>query len=114
VDSFINKSIEEKVLKDPEILKLIEKGKVTIIDFYATWCPPCKLLAEVLDKISSSEIVIKKIDVDKHQELAERIGINAVPFVLIFNKEGKIFTSFTGYKELEELKALLARARKAL
>lgn len=103
----------ERVAKEPKIQKLLEVGKITMIDFYATWCPPCKMLSEVLDKIRDNDIAIKRVDVDEESELAARIGIDAVPFVAIFDKECKPFIAFTGYRSEKELKALIEKARQS-
>jgi thioredoxin 1 len=75
----------ERVAKEPKIQKLLDKDKITIIDFYASWCPPCKMLSEALDRIKESDIAVKRINVDEDNELAGRIGIDSVPFVAIFD-----------------------------
>lgn len=98
--------------KNDMVLKLVEKGKITIIDFYAEWCPPCKMLSKVLERMKASDIVIKKIDIDKEAELAAELGIDAVPFVAIFDRSGKPAVAFTGYREEEEVRELIRRVRK--
>ena len=98
--------------KNAVVLKLVEKGKTTIIDFYAEWCPPCKMLSKVLERMKAPDIVIKKIDIDKEAGLAAELGIDAVPFVAIFDRHGKPAVAFTGYREEEEVRELVGRARK--
>lgn len=100
------------VAENDMILKLVEKGKTTIIDFYAEWCPPCKMLSKVLERMKAPDIVIKKIDIDKEAGLAAELGIDAVPFVAIFDRYGKPAVAFTGYREEEEVREIIRRARK--
>lgn len=107
-----DREILAKASKDKEVLGIVEKGKITIIDFYATWCPPCKRLGEDLHKVEGPEIMIKKVDVDNDNGLSERLGISAVPFVAVFNKNGKPVTAFTGYPGEEYLKSITEEARK--
>lgn len=101
----------ERAVKEPKIQQLVEKGKITIIDFYTEWCPPCKLLSEALDRVKDKDVSVRRIDVDKEVELAAKIGIDAVPFVAVFDRAQKPFIAFTGYRDEEELRALIERAR---
>ncbi|MEW6069204.1 MAG: thioredoxin family protein [Candidatus Thermoplasmatota archaeon] len=103
----------ERAAKEPKIQKLLEKGKITIIDFYAAWCPPCQMLMKVLDGIKEVDVAVKRINVDEENELASRIGIDAVPFVGVFDKEREPFVAFTGYRDEKELRSLIDRARKS-
>ena len=63
-----------------------------IIDFYADWCGPCKMVAPVLESLSkeyAGKINIYKVDTDKEQELASVFGIRSIPSILFIPKEGK-------------------------
>jgi thioredoxin len=65
--------------------------KPAIIDFYATWCGPCKATAPILDSIAGAykeQIDVYKVDVDKEQELAALFGIRSIPSLLFIPKEG--------------------------
>ncbi|MCB9499039.1 MAG: thioredoxin [Erysipelotrichaceae bacterium] len=66
--------------------ELIKEGD-TIVDFFATWCGPCKMLAPELEELASEhpEIKVIKVDVDEFNELAGRFGIRAVPTLIVFN-----------------------------
>lgn len=72
---------------------LIKSEIPVLIDFYADWCGPCKMLAPVLDEIKSelgNDVKIIKIDVDKNQSLAQKFQIKGVPTLMIFkNSEQK-------------------------
>ena len=60
----------------------IIKNKV-LVDFYATWCGPCRMLAPLLEKVSS-DIKVVKVDVDKYPELARQCGVMSMPTLIIF------------------------------
>lgn len=82
---------------------LIASGKV-LVDFYATWCGPCKMLGPVLEEISTdrAEVKIVKIDVDENPDLARKFGIMSVPTMYLFN-EGKEVSHKNGYMPKEEI-----------
>ncbi len=77
----------------------------TIVDFFATWCGPCKMLGPVLEEIANerSEVKVVKIDVDENNNLARTYGIMSVPTMILF-KNGKPVATKNGYmpKELIE------------
>ena len=72
--------------------ELINKDLV-LVDFYAEWCGPCKMLAPILEELDNIDIV--KIDVDKCHGLAKKFGIMSVPTLMIF-KDGSLVTSQSG------------------
>ena len=70
---------------DKEVLE--HKG-VVIMDFYGTWCMPCKILAPIVDKVVEDQgIKLAKVDVDNNTELVKRFGIMSVPTLIVF-KDG--------------------------
>lgn len=80
--------------------------KPAVIDFYATWCGPCKRLSPILEELASEyngQINFYKIDVDKEQELAAVFGIQSIPMVLLIPKEGKPYV-VQGLRPKAELK----------
>lgn len=85
----------------------ISSGK-TVVDFFATWCGPCKMMAPVLADASEKYTDIKfcKVDVDKDGELAARYGIMSVPTLLVF-KDGEAVQRSVGAVSGEELAQLL-------
>lgn len=83
----------------------IVKEGVWLVDFYATWCGPCKMLGPVLEEFSKNNNVLK-VDVDQFSELASRFGIMSVPTLLVF-KNGSLVKTDIGYKSLEELENLI-------
>ncbi len=87
-----------------EFAKSIKEGNY-LVDFYATWCGPCKMIAPILEEISSS-IDVLKIDTDEVPELAEKYGIMSIP-TLIYFKDGKETTKSVGYVTKEEILNLI-------
>ena len=89
------------------IKKVVEgsKSKTVIVDFWATWCNPCKQLTPILEKIvmqMNGKVKLVKIDIDKNQSLAQQMQIQSVPTVLAFF-EGKPVNGFAGMKSEEEV-----------
>lgn len=91
--------------KDEELTDVI-KDNITVVDFYATWCGPCRMLSPVLEEISNENIEVIKVDIDKFEELTRSFGIMSVPTLQIYkNKELK--KQITGYLSKEELMEII-------
>ena len=81
----------------------IKKDRV-LVDFYATWCGPCKMLGLVLEKFDDENIVpILKLDVDEAKDVAEKYKVFTIPTLIIF-ENGKEIKRKVGYKSLDELR----------
>lgn len=73
------------------------KENIVIVDFYANWCGPCKMLGPVLEEIAAEKnIKLVKVDVDKFDELARNYKVMSIPYVLMF-KDGELVNKFVGY-----------------
>lgn len=84
---------------------LINGEKPVLIDFFADWCGPCKMMAPVLTGVKATlgdDVVILKIDVDKNKSLAAKYQIKGVPTFMIF-KEGKLLWRQSGMLQKQEL-----------
>lgn len=77
---------------------------LAIVDFYADWCGPCRMLAPIIDELSAQypDVKIGKINVDESNDIAERYGIMSIPAVLFF-RDGQVVHQVTGVKSKEEL-----------
>ena len=91
-----------KYLENENLSDLVSEG-ITLVDFYADWCGPCKMLGQVLETM---EINVVKINTDKHQELARDYGVMSIPTVYIY-KDGKEVSKFIGFKSREEIKKII-------
>ncbi len=86
---------------------MAEKGLV-LVDFYADWCMPCKMLSPILEELSEEidDVKIVKVNTDKNQELASSFGIMSIP-TLLFVKDGKVIDTLVGMRPKEELERVI-------
>lgn len=84
--------------------EVLNSDKVVVVDFFATWCMPCKMLTPVLENVANSraDIDICKVDIDEAEELAIKYQIQAVPTLIVF-KDGKELNRMSGYMQEDEL-----------
>ena len=82
----------------------IVQGELVLVDFFATWCGPCRMLGPVLEELAEERpnITVAKIDVDESASLANNYGIMSVPTLLLF-KDGKLIDQRSGFMPKEEL-----------
>lgn len=89
-------------MKTEEFNNLINQDLV-LVDFFATWCGPCKMMGPVLDELKESRSVkVVKVDVDESEDLAKQYGIMSVPTLMLF-KNGQLVSKKVGYIPLELL-----------
>lgn len=90
---------------DSEVLKA--EGTV-LVDFWATWCGPCRMLSPIVDEVASErpDVKVGKINVDEQPELAQQFGIMSIPTLLVF-KNGKKVQESVGLIPKEKVEALL-------
>ena len=78
-----------------------------MIDFFADWCYPCKMMAPVVEEVAKDEsIKVGKINIDENQELAEKYGVESIPTIIVF-KRGKEYKRQIGVTDKESLLNLL-------
>lgn len=88
---------------------VMEQTIPVLVDFFATWCGPCKMLAPVLEELEAEygdKLKIVKVDIDKHIELARQYRVATVPTMMVF-EHGELKDSILGYHAKEELVELL-------
>ncbi len=82
------------------------KDKIVVLDFFATWCGPCKAMAPTMEKMEkkyAGKIVFRKVDVDQEPELAAQYNIRGVPTIVVLSPGGKILDSMVGAQTEDEL-----------
>ena len=92
-----------KQINTDEFKEVIKEGK-TVVDLFATWCGPCKMLSPILDEISEEITTTKfyKIDVDDNQDVAREYNVMSIPTILIF-ENGNLINKVVGLRSKEEL-----------
>lgn len=91
--------------------ELIASETLVLIDFYATWCSPCRAMHPILEELKrekGKQLRIAKIDVDKHELLAASLRIQSIPTLILYQK-GQTLWRKSGVTPLEELKEIIER-----
>lgn len=90
--------------------EVLNSEKPVLLDFWATWCGPCMMLAPVIEEIAKerTDIKVGKINVDEQQSLAVQFGIESIPTLVVF-KDGKITNASLGYQTKEQVISLLEK-----
>ena len=89
--------------------EVINSDKPVLVDFWAEWCQPCRMIAPIVEKLAgdySGKIKVGKVDVDSSREISVKYGISAIPTVILF-KGGAIHHKFVGVRQEKEFKELL-------
>ena len=94
----------KKITSVEEFDNILASEKPVLVDFFATWCGPCKMFAPVLDEFAEEhdEIEAVKVDVDELGDLARRYGIMSIPTVILF-KNGEATKKNVGFLDAEDL-----------
>ncbi|PKM80923.1 MAG: thioredoxin [Firmicutes bacterium HGW-Firmicutes-14] len=89
--------------------EIIDSGDTSLVDFWAPWCSPCRMIAPIVDEIAveySGKVKVGKVNVDENREIAVEYGVMSIPTLIIF-KDGKAADRVVGFKSKSNLKELL-------
>lgn len=100
-----------KYLNDDNFEDAISQG-VTLVDFYADWCGPCKMIAPLLEELSSEmdgKAIIAKVDIENAQNTTAKFGVTSIPTLIVF-KNGKEVDQVVGVRDKSALKSMIEKA----
>ena len=99
---------EITVTKENFQQEVLSSEKPVLLDFWATWCGPCRMVAPILESIAQErdDVVIGKVDVDTQPELAASFGVASIPTLVVI-RGGKVVASAVGYRPKADIEALL-------
>lgn len=96
------------ITKDNFETEVLKSEKPVLVDFFATWCGPCRMVAPVLEEIAeeNENIKVVKIDVDQEPGLAQKFGVTSIPLLVVI-KDGQVVNQSLGAKPKEQILSMI-------
>lgn len=97
-----------KINKENFASEVLNSNKPVLLDFYADWCGPCRMVGPIISEIANerSDVKVGKINVDEQPELAAQFQVMSIPMLAVI-KNGKLENQVVGYRSKEQIKAML-------
>ena len=97
-----------KIILEKDFENEVLKKECAVVDFFADWCGPCKIMSPIIDEISEekSNVTVVKVNVDESPDLASKYQILSIPAICIF-KNGELVKKFVGVTEKEDIESLI-------
>ncbi|GMA62521.1 thioredoxin [Alicyclobacillus fastidiosus] len=95
---------------DADFSTTVQSDKPVLVDFWATWCGPCRMMSPVLEEISqeyADKLTVAKLNVDENPTTTSQFGVMSIPTMLVF-KNGEVVKQIVGYRPKSELEAELS------
>ncbi len=87
---------------------VLKSNKPAFIEFFASWCGPCKMLSPIIDELAEEykdkDVVIAKVNVDDNNQLASKYGVMSIPTMLFFSRDGDIVHTMAGVQRKEKIR----------
>ena len=101
-----------QVIDNAKFQEYLGQDKVFVVDFFATWCRPCTMMAPIFEKLSQeyTDVVFAKVDVDECTELAQSYGILSIPCIIVF-KGGTEVDRIIGFTQEDDIKAIIDKCK---
>ena len=93
-------------ITDDEFDQTINSNPLVLVDFWAEWCTPCKILSPLLEEVSNDDLVIAKVNIEENQNTPQKYGVRSIPTLLMF-KDGELVGSQFTTRTMEQLTSFI-------
>lgn len=102
----------DKIYQEEFVEKVINSPNIVVVDFFADWCGPCKMLSPILEKLSTvnSDVEFYKINIDENPAISDEFEVQSIPNIVIF-KNGQAVDRSIGFKSEQQLQEIIDRNR---
>lgn len=109
----VREELQMKIIESKmEYEGILKENELVLVDFFADWCGPCKMLSPVIEQLAEVEkdLTVIKVNVDKTPDVAAMYGIMSIPTLIVF-KNGEVAATGVGFQPIDAIRKLVAKAR---